>query len=309
MEFFKHQTNFNFLGARRYAAVLSVLLMVLSIGSLMIRGVHWGLDFTGGSIIEFKYPNPVDLEDLRGLLSQNDFEEAVIQHYGSTQDVMIRLAPREGLNEQTIGLQLQNILKQAEPDVELLRVDLVGAQIGKELAEQGALAILVALIGTMIYIMFRFEWRFAVGAAVALAHDPILIMGIFSGFQLEFDLPALAAILAVIGYSLNDTIVVFDRVKENFLKLRKGDTAYIVNLSLNQTLSRTIMTSFLTLLVVLALLIFGGSTLFGFSLALFVGILIGTYSSIYVAGALAVALGLSRHDLLPAAKNPADDRP
>jgi len=309
MEFFKFKKQINFLGARKWAAILSLTLIVASFAALFAKGIHWGLDFTGGTVIELQYPNPADLSDIRALLDENDFEDAIIQHFGSTHDVLIRLTPRDNVDEQVVGQNIRDVLQSADPDVQLLRVDVVGAQIGKELAEQGGLAILVALIGTMIYIAFRFEWRFAVGAGVALAHDPILILGLFSAFQIEFDLPSLAAILAVIGYSLNDTIVVFDRVKENFLKHRKGDTVDIINMSLNQTLSRTIMTSFLTLLVVTSLLVYGGPTLFGFSLALFIGILIGTYSSIYVAGALAVSMGLSRADLMPAPKQAQDDMP
>lgn len=309
MEFFKLNTQINFLGARKWAAILSVVLIVASFVVLFAKGIHWGLDFTGGTVIELQYPEPVELSEVRDLLEENDFGDAVIQHFGSTHDVLIRISPRDGVDEQIVGQNIRDVLKSANPNVQLLRVDVVGAQIGKELAEQGGLAILVALLGTMIYIAFRFEWRFAVGAGIALAHDPILILGLFSAFQIEFDLPTLAAILAVIGYSLNDTIVVFDRVKENFLKHRKGDTVEIINMSLNQTLSRTIMTSFLTLLVVASLLIYGGPTLFGFSLALFIGILIGTYSSIYVAGALAVSLGLTRADLMPTPKQQQDDMP
>jgi preprotein translocase subunit SecF len=269
---------------------------------LATRGIHWGLDFTGGTVMELEYPQAVETNDVRAILDSNGFQDAVIQHFGSTHNILIRLAPREGISEQAVGESVRSILQAHDPSVKLLRSEVMGAQLGKELAEQGGLAILVALIGTMLYIAIRFEWRFAVGAGIALAHDPILILGLFSFFQFEFDLPTLAGILAVIGYSLNDTIVVFDRVKENFLKLRKGDAVEIVNLSLNQTLSRTLMTSFLTLLVVTSLLVYGGPSLFGFSFALFIGIIVGTYSSIYVAGALSVALGLSRADLMPTPK-------
>lgn len=310
MEFFKLNTHIDFLHARKIAMVISLVLILASIGSMIVRGMNWGLDFTGGTVVELKYPQPVEIGDLRATLGEQGFQDAVIQHFGSSQDIIIRLMPREGVTEQQVGEQLLQALQTDTPDVELMRVDVMGAQIGKEMAEKGGLAILVALLGTMIYIAVRFEWKFAVGAAVALAHDPIIILGIFSLFQLEFDLPALAAILAVIGYSLNDTIVVFDRVRENFKKLRKGDTLEIMNISLNQTLSRTLMTSFLTLLVVASLLIYGGATLFGFSLALFIGIIVGTYSSIYVASATTLALGLQRIDLIPNTKeNPVDDMP
>jgi preprotein translocase subunit SecF len=310
MEFFKLNTHIKFLQARKLAMVLSLVLVIASITSLAMRGMNWGLDFTGGTVVELKYPEPITINEIRSLLDRNGFADAVIQHFGSTRDIMVRLTPRADMSEQQVGAQLLQILQGDTPDVELLRVDVVGAQIGQEMAEKGGLAILVALIGTMIYIAIRFEWKFAVGAAVALAHDPIIILGIFSFFQFEFDLAALAAILAVIGYSLNDTIVVFDRVRENFKKLRKGDTIEIMNTSLNQTLSRTLMTSFLTLLVVVSLLIYGGTTLFGFSLALFIGVIVGTYSSIYVASPIALALGLKRTDLIPNTKdNPIDDLP
>lgn len=309
MELFKHALHIDFLRARRVAGTVSIILVILSLISLATRGIHWGLDFTGGTVMELEYPQAIEISAVRKVLDDNGYKDAVIQHFGSTHNILIRITPREGVSEQGVGQAIRTILQKDNPEVKLLRSEVLGAQLGQELAEQGALAIVVAMIGTMIYIAFRFEWRFAVGAGVALAHDPIIILGLFSALQLEFDLPTLAGILAVIGYSLNDTIVVFDRVKENFLKLRKGDAVEIVNLSLNQTLSRTLMTSFLTLLVVTSLLIYGGPTLFGFSFALFTGIIVGTYSSIYVAGALSVKLGLSRADLMPAPKAAVDEMP
>lgn len=307
VEFFRAKTNFDFMGMRHFAAIFSILIMVLSLAGLAIRGIHWGLDFTGGTVIELQYPAPVDIEVIRHELTTQGYPDAVVQHFGSTQDILVRLAPRADVDEQTVGKSVLSVLIQRDPAVVLKRSDVVGAQLGKELAEQGGVAILVAMLGTMIYVALRFEWKFAVGAALALMHDPILILGVFSWFHFEFDLPTLAAILAVIGYSLNDTVVVFDRVKENFIKLRQGDTLEIMNLSLNQTLSRTIMTSFMTLLVVTSLLIYGGASLFGFSLALFIGIIVGTYSSIYVAGALTVKLGLSRADLMKPLKEAVED--
>jgi len=302
VEFFKKQTKIDFLGIRRITAAISITLVLLSLLSLAIRGIHWSLDFTGGTVIELQYPNPVNLNIIRQELQQADFHDAIVQNYGSARDVMVRLAPRENVSEQAISQQVAAVLKQKDPDLKLMRVDAVGSQVGKELAQQGALALILALLLTAIYIAVRFEYRFAASAAVALAHDPILILGVFSLFQIEFDLPTLAAILAVIGYSLNDTIVVFDRVRENFIKMRRGDAVEIVNVSINQTLSRTIMTSFLTLLVIIALLFFGGPSLFGFSLAMCLGVVIGTYSSIYIAGALAILLGLSKKDLMPKPK-------
>lgn len=309
MELFKLTTHIDFLRARKVAGTVSIILVLVSLICLAVRGIHWGLDFTGGTVLELEYPQAIEVNDVRTLLEQNGFKGAVIQHFGSSRNILIRLTPREGITEQALGQSIRTVLQQNNPDVKLLRAEVLGAQLGEELAEQGALAILVALLGTMIYIAFRFEWRFAVGAGVALAHDPILILGLLSAFQIEFDLPTLAGIMAVIGYSLNDTIVVFDRVKENFLRVRKGDSMEIMNLSLNQTLSRTLMTSFLTLMVVTSLLIYGGPTLFGFSFALFVGIIVGTHSSIYVAGALSVALGLSRADLMPKPKEEVDQMP
>jgi len=315
MEFFKRKTHIDFLKIRGYAAIFSLVLLLFSLSSLYIKGINWGLDFTGGIIVEMHYKKDADLPLTRDVLRKAGYEDAIVQSFGSAQDIIIRLAPRINVKEQKVANDIFNLLKKSEAQrdssniIELRRVDAVGAQVGKEMGEQGGLAILVALIATMLYIALRFEFRFSVSSAVALAHDPILILGIFSFFQIEFDLTTLAAILAVIGYSLNDTIIVFDRVKENFIKVRKSSPVEIVNLSINETLSRTIMTSGLTLLVVIALLIYGGPTLFGFSLALLIGIVIGTYSSIYVAGALAIAMGLKKADLLPNRPRELDSMP
>ncbi|MBP9721761.1 MAG: protein translocase subunit SecF [Gammaproteobacteria bacterium] len=302
MEFFRRTTKIDFLRIRSITAVLSCLVVVASIVCLCIKGINWSLDFTGGIVVELGYKEEAPLPKIRSILQSANYHEAIVQSFGSPKEVIIRLAARKDTDEKVIAQDIIKLLTNDGTAVELRRVDAIGAQVGAELAEQGSLAIFVALIATMIYIAMRFETRFAVSAAVALAHDPIVILLIFSLFQIEFDLTTLAGILAVIGYSLNDTIVVFDRVKENFIKLRKASPLEIVNLSINQTLSRTIMTSGLTLLVVIALLIFGGPTLRGFSLSLFIGILVGTYSSIYIAGALALALGLNKADLLPKKK-------
>jgi preprotein translocase subunit SecF len=309
MEFFKSSSNVNFLKIHYWTTGLSVVLVILSLISLWTKGINWGLDFTGGTVIELHYPAPVELDEVRNELSAQGFGGAVVQHFGTSQDIMIRLAPDAAVTEQMVSQEILQVLQAHEPQVELLQVEAVGAQVGSELAQQGIWALLLALALTAIYIAVRFQYRFALSAALALAHDPIVVLGIFSFFQIEFDLPTLAALLAVIGYSLNDTIVVFDRVRENFVEMHEGTPTEIMNLSINQTLSRTVMTSALTLLVVVALLLFGGHVLFGFSLALFIGIIIGTYSSIYVAGALAIALGLTRQDLLPPPKTEADDRP
>lgn len=302
MEFFKKETTINFLGWQRWAVGLSLLLILISTASLLIKGLHWGLDFTGGSQLQVHFNAPANLSDVRQNLQQAGFKDTLVQSYGTSHDVLISLAA------QTPQHELATKVMKALPDAQLKQLEFIGPQIGRELATQGALAVFIALIGIMIYIAFRFEYRFAVGAAIALIHDPILILGIFSLFNIEFNLTALAAILAVIGYSLNDTIVIFDRIRENFRKPRRANAKEIVNLSINQTLSRTIMTSATTLLVVLSLCLFGGPMIHSFALALIIGIIVGTYSSIYVAGALAVALGLSRENLLPAAKE-VDPRP
>lgn len=305
MEFFNPNSNVDFMGARKWTALLSCLIFVLSISALFINGLHWGLDFTGGTQIEVHYPEAANLVEIRESLSKAGFKDAQVVSYGTSKDVLISIAPRSDVKEDALVDKLMSQL----PGAIKQRVEFVGPQVGQELATKGALAILVSLLGTMIYIALRFEYRLAVSSAIALVHDPILILGIFAFFGIEFDLKALAGLLAVIGYSLNDTIVVFDRVRENFVKIRRATSIEVMNISINQTLSRTIMTSVLTLSVVVSLFIYGGETIRGFSLALIVGIIVGTYSSIYVAGALAVVMGLDRKDFLPKAKNLADDRP
>lgn len=303
MEFFKRQTNIDFLGLQRWAAALSLILLLISVVSLLTKGLHWGLDFTGGSQLQISFKHSVELPKIRQTLQQIGFKDALVQSYGTSQDVLISLAAQK-TSQHNLAVQLM----QALPDAQLKQLEFIGPQVGRELATQGALAVFIALLGIMIYIALRFEYRFAIGAAVALIHDPILILGVFSLFHIEFNLTALAAILAVIGYSLNDTIVIFDRIRENFRKMRKKASVEVVNLSINQTLSRTIMTSATTLFVVLSLCIFGGPMIHSFALALVIGIVVGTYSSIYVAGALAVALGLDRSNLLPPLKE-VDNRP
>jgi preprotein translocase subunit SecF len=303
VEFFKRQTQINFLGLRRWAVGLSLLLMLISAISLLSKGLNWGLDFTGGSQLQVSFDHPADIAVLRQQLAAAGFNDILVQSYGTSQDVLISLAPHQ-TTQHDLSAQIINAL----PGAQLKQIEFIGPQVGHELATQGALAVFIALLGIMIYIALRFEYRFAIGAAVALIHDPIIILGIFSLFHIEFNLTALAAILAVIGYSLNDSIVIFDRIRENFRKLRKGSAVEVVNLSINQTLSRTIMTSATTLLVVLSLCIFGGTMIHSFALALVIGIVVGTYSSIYVAGTLAVALGLDRRNFLPPLKV-VDDRP
>ncbi len=303
MEFFKTNTKIDFMKQRTFAAVFSVLVTLLSLLSLSLYGLNLGLDFTGGTQLEISYDHAANLNEIRTVLASGGFQDAVVQSYGTANDVLIRLAVSNISQE-----QLKNKIMEILPGAKLHQVEYIGPQVGNTLITNGILAILVSLLGTMLYIALRFEYRFAVSAAVALIHDPILILGVFSFFRIEFNLISLAAVLTIIGYSLNDTIVVYDRVRENFRKHRKTSSMEVMNLSINQTLSRTIMTSSLTLLVVSALFIFGGEMLAGFSLALIIGIIIGTYSSIYVAGSLAVAMGLNRKHLLPQTK-PIDENP
>ncbi|HKY69862.1 MAG TPA: protein translocase subunit SecF [Gammaproteobacteria bacterium] len=309
MELFHHKTKYDFMGMRKYTAIFSALILVGSAVVLFTKGLNFGLDFTGGTQLEVRFKGVVDLEDVRTELGKDHLSDAKVTQYGSAQDYLIRIPNRVDISEQELGRKVLSSLHTKYPDVDLRRVEFVGSEVGEHLAEQGALAVVVALLATMIYIAMRFEYRFAVSAGLALLHDPICILGYFSLFQIEFDLATLAAILAVIGYSLNDTIVVYDRVRENFRKLRKGTPVEIMNISINETLSRTIMTSALTLMVVVALFVFGGESLHGFSLALMIGIVIGTYSSIYIAGALALKMGLSKADLISSSKKPLDDLP
>ncbi|MBI5448041.1 MAG: protein translocase subunit SecF [Gammaproteobacteria bacterium] len=305
MEFFKHKTTIDFMGLRKWSAMLSLILFMVSLTVLFVNKLNFGLDFTGGTQIQLAFPTAVEVDVVRQHLTRAGFQEAVVQNYGATNEVLISL----GVHTQD-QMQLTQQLLAVLPNAQVKQMEFVGSQVGSELATKGALAIVVALLSIMAYIAFRFEYRFAIGAAVALIHDPVLILGFFSFFHLEFNLTVLAAILAVIGYSLNDTIVIFDRVRENFRRVRKGSPLEIMNLSINQTLSRTIMTSAMTLVVVLALFFFGPPMIHHFAIALIIGILVGTYSSIYVAGALAVALGLTRGDLLKKLQaQPVDDRP
>ncbi len=312
MEFFKTATHIDFMGKRWLVAAVLAALIATSLGSLFIRGLALGLDFTGGTLIEVSYAAPVDLSAVREALSEGGFGGAVVQHVGSPREVMVRLAPRAGENSAQLNTRVLGALQQASPDkVDMRRVEFVGSQVGDELTEQGGLAMLFALIGILIYVALRFEWRFSLGAVLATVHDAIFTLGFFSLFQIEFDLTVMAAVLAVIGYSLNDTIVVFDRIRENFRRMRTGTVADVMNVSINQTLSRTIMTALTTMLVVVALFIFGGQVVHGFALALIVGILIGTVSSIYVASPLALWLGITRANMAPV-KRPAaetDARP
>lgn len=309
MEFFKHNTKIDFMAQRKWAAIASIILFVFSLLSLAVYGLNWGLDFTGGTQIQVKYAQEANLEQIHESLEKAGFKDAVVVSYGTSKDVLITLVPKDK-NAITADVQTGIVKQVLEilPGAKLEQAGYVGPQVGQEMTTKGLIAIVVALLGTMIYIALRFDLRFSIGSTVALIHDPILILGVFSFFNIEFNLITLAAVLTVIGYSLNDTIVIFDRVRENFRKFRKADALEVMNLSINQTLSRTIMTSVLTLLVVFALYFLGGNLLHGFSLALIIGIIVGTYSSIYVAGSLTIMLGLHRQHLIQQSK-PVDERP
>ena len=289
----------NFLSKRYYALVFSVIILLTSVASLTFKGLNPGIDFTGGFSVEVSYQETPAINEIRNELASGGFPEAIVQSFGSPKDINIRIMPRENIDNKAIGRQIEEILNNSANPVELRGSEFVSPQVGDELTEQGGLAMLFALMMIMIYIIFRFQWKFAIGAVLALIHDVLITMGIFSLFQLSFDLAVLAAILAVVGYSLNDTIVVFDRIRENFRLRRKSETLDVVNASINQTISRTLITSGTTLLVLLALYIIGGKSLEGFSLALIVGVIIGTYSSIYVATTSVLFLDVSTKDLMP----------
>jgi preprotein translocase subunit SecF len=288
----------DFIGKQTYAIIFSLLLVFVSIFSLSINGLKLGIDFTGGTLLEVGYQQDVDLADVRATLSEAKFKGASVQYFGSTKEILIRLEP-QAISSAKLSSKIIHLLGN---DVDIRRVEFVGPKVGEELTNDGGLAMLYALIGILIYVAFRFEYRFALGSISALIHDVIVTLGIFSFLQIEFNLTVLAAILAVIGYSLNDTIVVFDRIRENFLSTRHTDPIKIINAALNQTLSRTLMTSVTTLLVLLALFFLGGEIIHNFALALLIGVVIGTYSSIYVASSMILALGISKQDLLPSEK-------
>jgi preprotein translocase subunit SecF len=293
---------------RRLAMIFSLILIAISLVSLTTRWLNLGIDFTGGTLVEVGYDQPVELAHVREALAADGFGDAMVQHFGTSRDVLLRLPPRSDIESSKLSDQAFAALRKASSgQVDLRRVEFVGPQVGEELVEDGGLAMIYTLVGILIYVALRFEYRFSVGAVIALLHDVIITLGCFSVFGVEFDLPVLAAVLAVIGYSLNDTIVVYDRIRENFRKIRKGGTIEIVNASLNQTLSRTIVTSSTTLVVVVALFLMGGEIIHGFALALIIGIGVGTYSSIYVASTVAIMLGVSKADLMPVQKEGAGE--
>ena len=303
MQILQDRLSIDFMGRRNIALIMSGVLLVVAIGSLLTRGLNFGIDFTGGTLIEVGYPQAAELAEVRGILQENGYTQAQAQHFGTSRDVLIRIPPSNEKASVKLSDDIMAALRSGNPDVEMRRVEFVGPQVGEELTEQGGLAIIYALIGILIYIMLRFHARFAPGAVAALIHDVVIVIGVFSLLQLEFDLTVLAALLAVIGYSLNDTIVVFDRIRETFRKMRKGTPLQIVNTSINQTLARTLMTSLTTLLVLVMLYLFGGEAIHAFSTALILGVVVGTYSSIYIASTTALALGISKQDLMPSSKD------
>ena len=301
------KTTIKFLSIRRITTILSIVLMILSGLSLVTRGLNPGIDFTGGFQIEVSFQEAPEIQQVRLDLSTSGFDDAIVQNSGSATDLMIRTAPREGVDSRKVGNQIIEAVSQSSNNVELLSSEYVSAQVGEELTEQGGLAMIFALIMIMIYIVVRFQWKFSIGAVLALIHDVLITLGIFSFFQLTFDLAVLAAILAVVGYSLNDTIVIFDRIRENFRSMRRSETIEILNSSITQTISRTIITSSTTLMVLLALYFMGGQSLSGFSIALIIGVLIGTYSSIFVASTSVFYLDISTTELMSSRREEVDD--
>ncbi len=299
MRLIKPDTRIDFFGKRFIAFVVSIVLVVVSLGSLAIQNLDLGVDFTGGAVIAVSYPEAVEIDNVRGALAEGGLPDASVQFFGTSSDVMIRLAPQQGADTADISTAVLSALEARNVGVELQRVEFVGPQVGQELVNRGGLALLYTLIAILIYVIVRFHWKLATGAVVALAHDLIVTVGVFSLFQWNFDLTVLAALLAVLGYSINDTIVVFDRARENFRRMRKATPLEVMNASVNQTLGRTLMTSLTTLLTVAALFVLGGEAVHGFATALMIGVVVGTYSSIFVASALALQLEITKEDLFP----------
>lgn len=307
MQLIKPNTRIDFIKLGLPMVCLSALLLLASLVLIVFRGFNFGLDFTGGTLIEVEYGEPAEISEVRSALENAGFDNAMVQTFGTLRNVVVRLPSRGEDASADMSTEVLDALKSgSESSVTMQRVEFVGPQVGEELKEKGGLAMLYAVIGILIYVWLRFEWRFSVGAIAATIHDSVVTLGFFSLFQIDFDLTILAAILAVIGYSLNDTIVIFDRVRENFQTMRKAEPREVMNASINQTLSRTLMTSLTTLLVLLSLFFFGGEVVHGFSLALIVGVLLGTYSTVYVATTLTLWLGVSRHDLMPVKKEGAE---
>lgn len=311
MEFFHFKKDIPFMSYAKPTTVFSAVVGLAAIVFLFVPGLHFGVDFTGGTVLEVRYPQSADLEQIRATLEEEGFSEAAVQTFGTTQDVLIRLPVQTGLTSAQISENAMQTLQEQNGEVQLRRVEFVGPQVGEELVNDGGLALLLVSIGIMVYLAIRFEWRFAVAAIIATLHDVIIVIGMFALFQWEFSLSVLAAVLAVLGYSVNDTVVVFDRIRENFRKMRKGTVPEIIDNAITRTLSRTVMTHVTTQIMVFSMMFLGGETLFYFSLALTIGIVVGTYSSVLVASPIVMWLGISREDLLPVKKEGAelDDRP
>lgn len=309
MQWFKYTPNFDFMKHRRAALILSALLSVGCLLSLAVRGLNLGIDFTGGVLVEASYPAEADLDAIRSQLETAGFQSAQVQSYGSVSDVLIRLPPADTDDLAAVRDEILGVLRQQDSQVIVRRADSIDSQVGEDLTEQGGLALLFAMIMIFIYVALRFRWKLALGAIVATAHDVLMTIGFFSITGMQFDLTVLGSVLAVLGYSLNDTVVVYDRIRDNFRLVRRGTPESITNLSLNQTLARTLVTGVTTLLVLTALLAFAGETLWGFSVALIVGILIGTYSSIYIASAMALLLDIVPADFMPPKREEIDEMP
>lgn len=299
--------NIDFMGKRKIAGTISIVLIVCSLGVLLVQGLNLGLDFTGGTLVEVEFVEPIAPADIRELLDSAGFEHGIVQYFGTDRDLLIRMPPQSSVEQARLGDELVSTLRQRYPEVVLRQSNYIGPAVGEELTTDAGLALIAALAVIMLYILFRFTKQFSVGAVAALAHDVVLTLGIFAVFQWTFDLSVFAAVLAVIGYSLNDTIVVSDRIRENFRKIRKGTTIDIINKSLNQTLGRTLVTSMTTLFVLVALLVSGGETIRGFAAAMTIGVIVGTYSSIYIASNLLILLKIKREDLLVPEKENLDE--
>ncbi len=305
MKWIKEKTSIDFLGdkPRRIALSIATISVIVSLAAVAVRGLEFGIDFTGGILLEVGYPEPADVDGIRNLMDEAGIEDVQVQSFGQPTDVLLRLPPQEGVNADQFRERLTDLLDADHPGVEVRRIEVVGPQVGADLREKGLTAMIYAMCMIFVYVMFRFQWKFALGSLVGLLHDVIIVIGLFAIFGWQFDLTVLAAILAVIGYSLNDTVVVFDRVRENFLLLRGRTPEQVLNQSVNDTLSRTIMTGFTTLLVLVALYLLGGETLKPFSLALILGVIIGTFSSVYIASAAVLLLNIKAQDLVPSEKD------
>jgi preprotein translocase subunit SecF len=306
MEFFKKKTSIRFMDGRRWTYTVSGSLILGSLLLLAFRGLNFGIDFTGGVVIELAFPRSAELDRVRSALADAGYGEASVQSFGTTRDVLVRVMPEEGKDVNEVSKGVVEAIRGYEPGVELRRSEVVGAQVGRELAEKGALAAIFTFLMILAYVALRFQWKLAVGSVIAAMHDPFVVLGFFAATQMTFDLPTLAAILAVVGYSLNDTVVVFDRIRERFGLSRKDPPSKVIDTAINETLSRTLMTSVTTMTAVLSLLIVGGDVLKGFATALAIGVVVGTFSSIYVASALALDMKLTARDLMPAQREQGD---